>query len=85
MRAINLSVLTLVVLAAPALSATCYRPNAAGGEIPYECVRGEELKVDAPSLEESKIPSMDQRELDAIEKLIDGATEAIEPAVPAER
>jgi hypothetical protein len=69
----------------PALSATCYRSNPAGGSIPYECVRGEELKADAPSLGESNIPSMDQRELDAIKKQMEGATEAVAPVAPAER
>jgi hypothetical protein len=64
MKAINLGVLTLVHLAGPALAATCYRPNAAGGEIPYECVRGEELKADAPGLPEwfpIRRPSMRSR------------------------
>ena len=72
MRAINLSALTLVALAAPALSATCYRPNAAGGEIPFKCVRGEELKTDAPGLGGESDISLhqsvrDQRELGGVD------------------
>lgn len=78
----------LAVLAAgagPALGATCYRPNPAGGSIPYECVRGEELKVDAPSLGGSSIPVPDERELDAILKIMEGQKAAPAPAqaVPA--
>lgn len=80
MKAINASAVMLVALAGPALSATCYSPNPAGGSIPYECVRGEELPVDAPSLGESNLPTIDQRELDAIKKQMDGATEAVAPA-----
>ena len=86
MKEINVCVAALVAFAGPALSATCYRANPAGGSIPYECVRGEELKVDAPSLGGSVLPDpMDPRELDAIRKQMEGATEAVAPAVPAER
>jgi hypothetical protein len=73
----------LTVCAGPALSATCHWENPAGGSIPYECPRGEELKVDAPSLGESNIPAPNQRELDAIRKLMEGATAAEEPVQAA--
>jgi hypothetical protein len=79
MKAINLGVLTLVHLAGPALAATCYRPNAAGGEIPYACVRGEELEGDAPGLPESNIIVPDTPAFDAIEAA------PAEPAVPARK
>jgi len=77
MKAINLSVLSLVALAGPALSATCYSPNPAGGSIPYECVRGEELPVDAPGLGEPNIIVPDTPDFDAIEPA------PAQPAVPA--
>lgn len=83
MRAISLSVTALLAVAGPALSATCYKPNPAGGSIPYECVRGEELKVDAPSLGTSSLPTMNEGELDAVKKIMDGATAAPVQAVPA--
>jgi len=84
MKAINVCVLSLVVSVGPALSGTCKNSLPAGGETTSECVRGEELKADAPSLGESKIPSMDQRELDAIKKQMEQppAVQAA-PAVPA--
>jgi hypothetical protein len=85
MNAINVCALSVLLGAGPALSATCYRSNPAGGSIPYECVRGEELKVDAPGLGKSNLPTIDQRELDAIKKQMEGETEAVAPAVPAGR
>ncbi len=86
MKRVLLIVAVLAALAVPAGAATCYRPNPAGGSIPYECVRGEELKADAPGLGESNLPTMNQGEIDAIKKLMDGATEAVEPvqAAPAQ-
>lgn len=77
---------SLVLLAAgagPVLAATCYRPNPAGGSIPYECVRGEELKAGAPGLGQSNIPVPDQRELDAIRKTMEGVKAAEEPVQAA--
>jgi len=83
MRALLVGVTVLVASAGPALAATCYRENPAGGSIPYECVRGEELKTEAPSLGQSNLPTMNEGELDAIKKLMDGAKAAPVQAVPA--
>jgi len=86
MKAINVCVLSLVVSAGPALSATCYRQLPAGGSIPYECLRGEELPFDAPSLGGGSVlpDPMDPRELEAIRKQMEQPPAAqAAPAVPA--
>ena len=83
MRAVLAALAVLAAGAGQALSATCYWENPAGGSIPYECPRGEELKVDAPSLGGSNIPAPTQRELDAIRKHMEGATAAEEPVQAA--
>ncbi len=85
MRAVLAGIIVLGASMGPALAATCYRENPAGGSIPYECVRGEELKVDAPSLGQSNLPTMNEGELDAIKKLMDGAQAAPAQAAPAQR
>jgi len=81
MRAIGVSLVSLMALAGPALSATCYQQNAAGGSIPYECVRGEEHPVDAPSLGGTNIIIPEPPDFEAIEKLMEQP--AAVPAVPA--
>jgi hypothetical protein len=82
MKASLAGVIVLSLSAGAALGATCYQQNPAGGAIPYECPRGEELKVDAPSLGQSNLPTIDERELDAIRKLMEGA-KAVEQPVQA--
>lgn len=86
MRRELLILAAVAALSVPAGAATCYKPNPAGGSIPYECVRGEELKVDAPSLGTSAIPAPNEEELKAIEQLMNGAVQAAEPvqAAPAQ-
>jgi len=84
MRAIGVSVVSLVVMAGPALSATCTQPNPAGGQTSYECVHGEELKVDAPSLGTSNLPTMNAGEMDALQKLMNSPKAAPAQAVPAQ-
>lgn len=83
MRAVFAGTIVLGLSVGPALAATCYRPNPAGGSIPYECPRGEELKTDAPSLGHSNIPVPNERELDAIRKLMEGAKAVEEPVQAA--
>ena len=83
MRALLAGIMVLAVSAGPVLSATCYRENPAGGSIPYECVRGEELQVEAPGLGQSTLPTMNEGELDALKKLMDGVKAAPVQAVPA--
>lgn len=85
MKTVLVGLALLALSAGSGMAATCYRPNPAGGSIPYECVRGEELKVDAPSLGTSNIPTPNEDELKAIEELMNGAVPAAPPvqAAPA--
>lgn len=86
MKAINVCVLSLVVSVGPALSGTCKNSLPAGGETTSECVRGEELKADAPSLGNGSVlpDPMDPRELEAIRKQMEQPPAAqAAPAVPA--
>jgi hypothetical protein len=85
MRALLAGIMVLAASVGPALAATCYRENPAGGKIPYECVRGEELNVDAPGPVQSNLPTMNEGELDVLKQLMEGPKAAPVQAVPAQR
>lgn len=79
-----ITIMLLLGLSQTALADHCTKSNPAGGSIPVDCVHPERGKIDAPGPIESKLPGVNQTEIDSILELMEKSEkQQIKPVHPA--